>query len=475
MVLAFGIAILSTALISVLAAATISRLQFTRFALAGDRNQAESLAPTLGALYESYGNWSDVSAAILDGSDRQAGMMGRMMGGMMGRNPGTMAGMPMMMWLPSGSRLIVVDTQGLIVLDTYRELVGTDIPSRLIGTGVPISAGRGQSGHLFIGSMIERSLSSLESDYLRSILLALLAIMAPAAILSLFFTTRFASRLTGPIVRMGSAAGQISEGDLTSRVEEGGIGEIRDLSRRFNEMGEALERSDEQKKQMIADISHELRTPLTLIRGNLEAILDSVYPLDRDSVESIHSQAIQLEALVDDLRSLSMLDVGELEFRQDRLELADVIRSAMTGFQAEADAKSIRLESRAAVRSTPVTGDASRLSQVLNNLIGNAIRHTPPGGLVTVSEKPPVDGIILVEVRDTGEGIQEMDIGRIFDRFYRSDQSRTRGTGGTGLGLAISRKIVEAHGGCVGVESEPDKGSRFWFTIPVRSPDAGTE
>ena len=469
---------MSTALLSVAAAATISRIQFTRFAMAGDRSQATALAPALGDLFESYGNWKDVNDSILNNSSRPSNMMGDwmmgdgmmssgMMGGMMSRTPEPRSTMQMMMWLPSGVRLVAADADGMIVLDSYRELLGKNIPSRLIGDGIPIPGSRGQIGHVFVGSMIERSLNTLESNYLRSIFLALLAVMVPLVFLSIFFSSKFASRLTKPIVSMSDAAGRISSGDLKSRVDEEGIGEIQILTHRFNDMGEALKRSDEQKRQMIADISHELRTPLTLIRGNLEAILDSVFPMDRDSVESIHTQALQLESLINDLRSLSMLDVGELEFRQDRFELTEIVGKVVPAFEVDAKRKGIHLEYQSSDHSYTVTGDASRLAQVLGNLIANAIRHSPPGGHVIVRQKSLVDGMAVIEVQDDGEGIRGADIDRVFDRFYRSDESRTRETGGTGLGLAISKKIVEAHRGQIGVDSKKGVGSRFWFALPV--------
>jgi two-component system OmpR family sensor kinase/two-component system sensor histidine kinase BaeS len=265
---------------------------------------------------------------------------------------------------------------------------------------------------------------------------------------------------------MKEAASDIATGDLSVRVDSSGIGEIQALATSFNEMGESLQTAVDQRSQLIADISHELRTPLSLIQGSLEAVLDSIYPMNHDTIESIHKQTLHLGALVDDLRSLSLLDVGEVNFDFKAVDLQSIVNEVVLSFDQYSRSKQLQVSHRCSEPLAMASCDPARIYQVLTNLLGNAMRYTPNEGNISIDIAAEDKSFLRVCVADTGIGIDQESLEHVFDRFYRSDPSRSRQTGGTGLGLAISAKIIEAHGGKIGVNSEQGFGSSFWFTLP---------
>ncbi len=319
--------------------------------------------------------------------------------------------------------------------------------------------------------MIDISLSPLESDYIRSVAAAVLAVISIAAATAFVFSSAFVTRIIGPMRKVMIAAEAISSGDLSARVGIERTDEIGKLADSFNRMGMSLEEGERKRKQLIADIAHELRTPLSLIRGNIEAILDGIYPLDMASVASVHEETLFLGKLIDDLRELSLLDAGELQLNTVELDAREMVERAVHVFEHESLRRSLTLETVAGDTPHIVTADTNRIHQVLCNLIGNAIRHTPSGGKITVGIMPTegsaTSGYLALYVQDSGPGISEDERTRIFDRFYRTDASRARITGGSGLGLAISKKIVEAHKGTIRMGETAEPGSRFTITLPV--------
>jgi len=215
---------------------------------------------------------------------------------------------------------------------------------------------------------------------------------------------------------------------------------------------------------MTADVAHELRNPLSVIRGNLEAMIDGVYPADVDHVRPIYEETMLLQRLVEDLRLLSLADDGQITLNRSDVDVRALLDGVASGAQAMAQEKGIALQVDA---GTPliVEGDASRLRQVLNNLIGNALRYTPPGGTITLHTDQDADHVTL-SVTDTGPGIPARDLPYIFDRFYRGDAARDRASGGSGLGLAIARALAEAHGGEIHVQSHVGQGTTFTLVLP---------
>jgi signal transduction histidine kinase len=231
-------------------------------------------------------------------------------------------------------------------------------------------------------------------------------------------------------------------------------------------MAHNLERAEELRKNMVADIAHELRTPLSNIKGYLEAVQDGVIGTSEETIIKLDEEATLLSRLVDDLQELSLAEAGELKLERQPADIDTIITATIDMMKPKAALKEITLSVSPNDVLPPVYIDSYRIRQVLRNLIENAITATPARGSVTISARQG-DSEIEVSVTDTGEGISPEAINNIFERFYRVDKSRTRATGGSGLGLTIARRIIEMHGGTIRVESEPDKGSRFSFTIPL--------
>jgi two-component system phosphate regulon sensor histidine kinase PhoR len=233
-----------------------------------------------------------------------------------------------------------------------------------------------------------------------------------------------------------------------------------------------LKRLERIRKDFVANVSHELRTPLTSIKGYIEALIDGAKDDPQKCIEFlgiIQRHADQLNALLADLLQLSTIESGQYQWQRGPVSISDLIDKAVQLLRPQAEKKGQAISTALAEGIGPMTGDADKLTQVLINLIDNAIKYTPKGGRITVEAQRRED-VIEVIVSDTGIGIPPLEIPRIFERFYRVDRARSREMGGTGLGLSIVKHIVEAHGGKVSVESQFGKGSRFVVTLPVHPP-----
>jgi signal transduction histidine kinase len=272
-----------------------------------------------------------------------------------------------------------------------------------------------------------------------------------------------------PLADVMSAADAVAEGDLSVRIPARGPHEFGRLARSFNRMVAELERSDQQRRNLTADVAHELRTPLHIIQGNLEGVLDGVYQSTTDHIGATLEETRLLTRLVEDLRTLSLAEAGQLVLVQERVDVAELLADVGTSFSGQAEAAGIdlRVEIVGGPSDLTITGDAGRLDQVLSNLMANAVRYTHSGGNITLRAEPLNDGIRII-VRDTGEGIPAEDVPYVFDRFWRGDRSRSRAGGtGSGLGLAIARQLVQAHGGWIEIESELGEGTTFTIELPM--------
>jgi len=260
------------------------------------------------------------------------------------------------------------------------------------------------------------------------------------------------------------ASTRVAEGDYSIRVEEKGPPEVYSLMRGFNSMAERLQVHDQQRRNMLADVSHELRTPITVIQGNVEGILDGLYPADEARLKSILEETQVLSRLVDDLRTLALAESGALHLKREPTNLAELIRDAISGFESQTTEKEIRVEmSLDDVEDANI--DPQRVREVLTNLLSNALRYSPRGGEIHVRLKEAASGLernITISVEDNGPGIEPSELPRVFDRFFKSSDS-----GGMGLGLSIAKYLVEAHGGKIWAESEVGKGTTISFRLPV--------
>jgi signal transduction histidine kinase len=267
------------------------------------------------------------------------------------------------------------------------------------------------------------------------------------------------SRAAAPVGDLIEASGRVEAGDFSTRVPETGPGEVRALARAFNAMSARLEETEQQRRSALADVSHELRTPLTVIQGNLEALLDGVYPADAEHLQPILEETRLMERLIDDLRTLTLVEAGSLVLHREPTDLGALLHEVAASYRSQAEQAGIELAVSALDNIPPVDVDPVRIREVVSNLLTNALRHTPRGGNVELSAAL-AGGEAAVTVRDTGSGIPPDQLERIFDRFYRSPDSP-----GSGLGLPIAKSLVEAHGGTITATSEAGIGTTIRFTV----------
>ena len=294
----------------------------------------------------------------------------------------------------------------------------------------------------------------------------------PAAIVLFFLGLAFLvwiarnlRRMSAPIGDLVDAAGRIAQGDYSQQVPERGTPEIRSLARAFNGMASRLKLTEEQRRDLMADIAHELRTPLTVIQGNLEGMVDGVYALDESHLKLVLEETQILSRLVDDLRTLALAESGALQLKKEPTDLALLVGETVSAFRAQADTAGVTLDIQSSDGTPVLNIDPERMRQVLSNLIANALRYTSEGGLIqlrygTVASDGKKQA--LITVKDNGNGIPADILPNVFNRFYKS-----RDSSGTGLGLPIARHLVEAHGGTIAIESQEGQGTTIQIVLPV--------
>lgn len=286
--------------------------------------------------------------------------------------------------------------------------------------------------------------------------------------------------LEASLKRIRDGAARIASGELEARVtQEAGLAEFKELAVQFNAMGTSLERSfgqvtaaERAQRELVANIAHDLRTPLASLQSYAEALEDGVIEDEetfRRYVSTIRSETIRLGELIQDVFELSTLDRDKGRDAEDGTQAAvaveDLLVELLPRFTPQLNAKSLRLRVQTPERSLSVRMSGVHLTRVLQNLIENAVRHSPQGGIIVVEAKELPERRVLVAVSDEGAGVPAEDRERIFERFYRVEKSRSRGGGGSGLGLSIAKLLVEQYGGSIGVEPASVQGSRFWFTM----------
>ena len=272
-------------------------------------------------------------------------------------------------------------------------------------------------------------------------------------------------RLAAPAQRLVEAARRVEAGDYSARVPVRGPGELRSVARALNAMSSRLEADEVRRRSVLADVAHELRTPLTIIRGQAEGIVDGVYPSDAEQMLPILAATRTLEEAVEQLRTIALADSGELRLRREPVDVAQLVGETLEAFRGTASGAGVRLVSRVEAGLPAIEGDPARLSGVVANLVGNALRHTPRGGTVDVRAAAGA-GDVVITVSDDGEGIPDDLLPRVFDRFVKGP-----GSTGSGLGLAIVRDVVEAHGGGVSAQSTPGQGTTIRVVLPTSGPD----
>ena len=355
-----------------------------------------------------------------------------------------------------GLGAVVVLANQITTNEFHQMMMGGDSQGAMMGPN-GMMGGQGQT------LMQQAALDRVNQAVLIGGLVALIA-----ALVIGFFIFR---AITRPIDQLTHAAHQLAHGDLGARVVVDdhaarlGSDEISELGAAFNIMASNLQQSEQVRRDMTADIAHELRTPLAVMRGNLEAMLDGVYPFDAEHLNPVLNQVNLLTRLVEDLRTLALAEAGQLPLSKRPVDLAALLRSTLTSFEAQAAAQQVTLRTEIAADLPVIEIDPDRIQQTVGILISNALRYTPSQGSITVAAKTD-RASVTIEVADTGSGIAPEDLPHVFDRFYRADKSRTRESGGSGLGLAIAKSIVMAHGGSLSVQSEVGQSTQFTVRLP---------
>ncbi len=339
------------------------------------------------------------------------------------------------------------------------------IPQSELKAGQPIEVNGSQVGTLILGRAPLPN-TPREAEFITRINRLFWYSAIGASLLALLLGILISRGLTRPIRELTHAAHAISEGDLAQKVPVRSQDEMGELAQAFNRMSSELTRSVNLRRQMTADIAHELRTPLSLILGHAEAVHDGVLAPSPENFEVIREEAGRLEHLIDDLRILSLADAGELAISLQPVAPERLLQEVAALYAVSSQKKQIPLDVQVSGPLPELQLDPGRMTQVLTNILDNALRHTPAGGTITLAARQVESGV-EISVKDTGQGLEPEDLERIFDRLYRVDASRHRADGGSGLGLAIAKSIVQTQGGQIRAEGQPGEGLKIVITLPV--------
>lgn len=427
---------------AVLAGLTTSR-QFNQFVL----DQARSgLLNNLTDYYAANGSWEGVSSVYSFSQPQR---------------PGEMA-------VP-----VLVNANGRVIIGSMRYHPGMLLPLRELERSLPLQVeGQVVGWLLFEEGMVRPSAAAAEAAFLQRVNRALFLGALVATAVALLIGIILARNLAHPIRELTGATRALAQGTLTQPVPVRSTDELGELAVAFNQMSADLSHASQLRRQMTADIAHDLRTPLSVILGYTEALSDGKLPGSPDVFTVMHREAQHLSHLVEDLRTLSLADAGELPLMRQPTPPYELLLRVVQAHTPQAQAQSLALRLAASPDLPPIDVDPERMAQVLGNLVRNALRYTPGGGVITLAAAQTDASRLQITVTDTGSGIDPAALPHIFDRFYRGEKSRLQQEGESGLGLAIVKSLVEAHGGKITAVSEPGQGTTFIIddlrlTMPV--------
>lgn len=418
---------------------------FNRFVL--NRFQSD-LIVTLTDYYERNGSWDNIVTLVA----RNAELKRRMPHGM-------------------PAPFVLVDAQGRVIIGDTVHPPGELLSARERERAVPIKVNDKTVGRVLFtdGTWMVRLPESLESQFLQQVRLAAILGALGATIIAVLLGALLAYTITRPVRELTTAAHMITRGELGYQVDIHARNELGELANAFNQMSKELARASKVRRQMTADIAHDLRTPLSVILGYAEALHDGKLSGSPETYGILHNEALHLQYLIEDLRTLSLADAGELSLDIQATDLHSLLERSAAAYAPTAQEQGISIQVEVPPHMPPISADPERMMQVLGNLVSNALRFTPTGGIIRLSATEDEEHIIL-RVQDTGTGIAPEALPYVFERFYRADVSRRVGEGESGLGLAIAKSIVELHGGEIGVESQLGHGTTFEIKLPRSEP-----
>ena len=441
LVLAFLLVGLTGAIIVSLFAGRYTQSAFGRFVFDQSR---DPLIEALTEFYRSNGSWQDVERSM------------RLEIGKIWKERAD-ADVP---WL------ILTDADGVVLVNWAPKRSGERLTEWELKLGAPIEVDGTVVGWLLYDRIAGPwAPGSVEWDFVKDVQNAIWLSAGIAAAVALVLGILLARAISRPVRELTAATRVVAEGDLGHQVAVRSKDDLGGLARSFNQMSADLAHSTMLRRQMTADIAHDLRTPLSIILGYTEALSDGKLRGTPEMYEAMHGEAQHLQRLIDDLRTLSLADAGELSLTKVRVAPHTLLERTAAAHAVGTVQRDIALQVTAAADLPPIDVDPGRMAQVLGNLVDNALRHTEPGGQITLAAES--DGrAVHLRVRDSGAGILPEDLPYVFERFYRGDEARQQQDGASGLGLAIARSLVEAHGGSISVESTVGEGSSFTIELP---------
>ena len=453
------------ALLATLAAAYLAGFTIRRsFDYYVDRNRSyrlDRIGAVLAEYYLDKGGWADVQT-IFDSLELKGTGYGYY-GGQSGPKGGHRANGAEMMMGPGSGDVVLLDKNDSVVASSDIGLLGKPVSEASIGQSLSIAVNDIEIGKLVVVNLQK---GVLENEFINSLNKAILWAAVFAAIVALILGMLVSKHLTRPLAMLTNAASRLAGRDLGYRVPVVTGDEIGELANSFNYMAENLERNEKLRRNLIADTAHELRTPLSILRGNLESLQEGIIKVSPDIIISLHDEVLRITRLVNELQDISLADAGELRLNRRSVPVDELVEKAALLFSSEAKQKNVNFLVDIQAGMPQVHVDSDRILQVVLNILNNALFYTQPGGSIKLSTVLK-DNSAVFSIQDTGIGIAPEDLANIFERFYRSEQSRHKAGGGAGLGMAIAKGLVEAHGGKIWAESKVNEGSIFYFSVPI--------
>ena len=452
--LAFALLVaLTVCLVSILSSTFISR-EFEEYVKLTQKKQADDLAESIGSHYDEAGGGFNI--------DYVHGM------GMYALKDGFLVRLydkdRNLLWDAENHDMAlcheVMDAITLRMQENRPELNGD-----FVTYTYDLETGGGKVGELEISYYTPYYLDENDFQFIHALSRILSLAGGVSLLVAAVLGVLFARRITKPVSGVIAATKKISEGDYGVRVDANlKERETHELAEAVNHMAASLEEQEYLRRQMTGDIAHELRTPVTNISSYMEMMIDDVMEPTTERLKSCYDELSRLSGLITDLERLESAESAEFDLNKEDVEILRLSEAILQGFETGISEKNI--DAQIIGEEVHIYADRGRISQMIANLLSNALKYTDEGGKITIAVKKRKDIAELV-VEDTGIGIPREDTERIFERFYRTDKSRTRKTGGAGIGLSITKAIVQAHGGAIHCESEPGTGSRFIVTLPI--------
>ena len=372
--------------------------------------------------------------------------------------------------------VVLIDPEGVILAHPQSEFIGQSVNDRMVEHGYPIFDDESSMliGYLLPVDYFNHQFWLLEENYLNNMRKSVILGVTATIVISISIGLAFARNLTKPLNNLISSVRRIAQGSTTESVIVENDDEIGELALAFNQMSSQLARANDARVQLFADISHELRTPITAIAGILENKLVKNEACPPEEISTLYDEMLRLSGMVTELQNISRLDAGHMPISKTLIDFKTFFQDFLIIIEADAEARDIQVKVDLGEKLPYCYADPERLKQIVLNLVSNALRYTTNGGVVIFKAWSDKNNFIF-SVSDTGIGMTEEECKHVFERFYRSDQSRARETGGTGLGMAITQGLVLAHDGTINVKSTKGVGTTFTVTLPLYDEKAEAE